>query len=410
MQVACADAAMLCASHRSSLVLAIATALALGGLGTAARAQSDVPVPQPSSGAEPGMPGSVPSGGQPGSAPSLDVVPYHLRGKGELVPQNGALPIEAFTEHPMVEVVDENGTGVPGMLHRAGVSEHGEILAWVPNAPLAIGTITVTLRSLYETVPPRVHRVRVTAPFPNALPPIDMDVSASLIVRPEIRECCLGVPGGPPNGCFATRRESYVTVSPGFTSPVPSPFLDQYLFRIQPAPGSVDGEGTELFMPFEQVDAASFFQTADEYCLQVDALNIATQAISTYAFTACTEGVHGLVASLELNVALDNLEYDACPLPPDSQADVWCGVNADLCSGEDSTACAIRSHVCEGAPQPAIVTAFLSGQSLPAGDTQGGSSGGDPQACSAAPWSRSRGSLSAALWLLTLVALRLRRR
>jgi hypothetical protein len=399
MHVACVARAMLRASDRSSVVLAVAIALALGGLGL---------------GASPALAQHNPmAGAAPAQAfPAVAVSSYRLRGRSPLVPSNGALPIVTFDgSHPVVTVTDPTGAVLTGLIHEVGLSDGGIVLAWVPSAPFMVGIHSVSLASPYDATRVQVESVRVIAPFPSGLPPIRVEASASLVVLPETRECCLGAPGGPPNGCFVTRHESYVSVEPGFTTPTPDALLNQYLFRLKPAPGSVPGGADEIFMPFEQVKAAGFYEPADEYCVQVETLNITTRMVDVYPLLACTTGVDALVGVLEVDVPDRQLAYEACPLPPDSQSAVWCGVNPNLCSRDNPDACAIHEHVCQGAPAPPIVSMLRSGE--PASDAvlmRGGSQRRDlAKACTAAPGSRTNISLGGIVLLLA-VALLARRR
>jgi hypothetical protein len=147
--------------------------------------------------------------------------------------------------------------------------------------------------------------------------------------------------------------------------------------------------------------------------VQVEALNIATREVHAYPVIGCTvfEQMDEMIGKQALGATTERLAYEACPLPPDSQIERWCGVNPDLCFTDDPQACAIHEHLCNGAPAPDIIDVLRSGQNMASPRVAHDSGPSvEPDACSASPAPRKRAPLASLFGLLTIAAITLFRK
>jgi hypothetical protein len=295
-----------------------------------------------------------------------------------------------------VLLLDPTGRmAVAGAVHEIIPLNDGSLVVWKPAMPLALGFYRLTITD--EWTSPEPIDLQVVEPFSDEPPQIMLEPSTSMIVSASDTACCslpdaMSTGGTPPDQCFVTRQDVVASVDPGMWSTEPATRLNQYLFRLRPV-HLQESDVVDSWLPFELVDALTYYDEKDEYCFELEAWRLSTGDKTTYDGPACAGGVERTLGNFEVEVEDSALERDVCFSPPDAQKDRWCAINERACDDTSADDCAQFRYVCEGGPLP------RGWNGVAIGDRDRSSSEG----CATVPGARS-GSTSAALLLLLALA------
>lgn len=275
------------------------------------------------------------------------------------IPTDGALLLVSgdFTL-PIVEVRDPDGALIEGRLLEVGL-DTGPLYSWKSTALLTTGTYEVTIRHPDGGDREDLVSVEVVEPFASELPALNTEPSAIWQAFPQNRTCCY-VPGiARDTVCFATLQEAVIRVQPGFSSASSQAILNQWLFRVGPAPGSSGGDANPIYRPLEHpAHEVMFREAADAYCIDVHARNIATLEESVYSsLESCASHDNrelGPDIPIEVDPSVLTIK-NGCLAPPDAYKDPWCEANAGICDTGNISECQLFEYVCEGGPLPEVL-------------------------------------------------------
>jgi len=249
------------------------------------------------------------------------------------VPVGGAIVLESFESvEPTVEVRDPSGALVIGHYN-------------YPDQPFVPGRYTVTFHTFTSEIP-TVVPITVVEAFGAELPVLNSEPTANSLVSSSQPACCRTPEGEPTTHCEVVEQRTALMLDLALSSTAPGP-LNQYFFRIAPTQESGAADALEDFLPFSMVKTVTFFDTRDEYCVELEMQNVATLELRTYPeLRICVPagdievGVH--------RIALDAafFKLDACPTPPDGMQDEWCTVNAPGCVDSAASECDPLQALC----------------------------------------------------------------
>lgn len=281
----------------------------------------------------------------------LPDTPAHVRRPTLPIPSNGALLLEGVDfATPAIEVRDANGVVLPGTLREVSFGVDA-LYAWVPTAPLELGTIEVTLSVQGNPSATETSTIEVVAPFEPGPPVLRSEPSATWQATPVQSACCR-TPINEPGACFFVVEECRILVQPGLSTAATQAVLNQYLFRTVSA-GTATGEASPQFSPLESLHQVAFFEPSDSYCIEVQALNLATQQVHVYEdLEGCASHDNKRVGELPIKLNPDDLSMERCLVPPLGFESDWCEINGAACEREASNACQLYKHVCDDGPLP----------------------------------------------------------
>jgi hypothetical protein len=288
---------------------------------------------------------------------SEDIVFAKLRRPNLPIPTDGALLIVSGNfELPIIEVRGPDGALIEGSLREVGLDSN-PLYSWKSTATLTAGTHEVTIRHSDGTDHEDVVSVEVVAPFANELPALRTEPSAIWQAFPQERACCTIPNTMEGNVCFPTLQEAIIRVQPGFSSPSSQAVLNQWLFRVDPAPGSSGANPNPIYRPLEHPShEVAFREASDAYCIEVHVRNIATLEDAVYSeLDSCTSHDNREVGSnipIEIDPSIFTIE-NRCYEPPAEYKDAWCEVNESACGTGEPSECELYEYVCEGARLPA---------------------------------------------------------
>jgi hypothetical protein len=303
---------------------------------------------------------------------------------GMPVPAGGALLISSpTTAMPIVSVAPVSSQMlVPGTL-----SKLGTFWVWKPTQGLGAGQYYVHLSNPNPPVPAVVATVPATLTVIEA-PIAPPSLTGSLAVKADRKTtasaCCTKVPGfaEPPAGCFPVETTVQASVIPSLALVDPAPSTSQFLFALRPAGSSADP-------PFQRwpPGPAFFHEQAEQYCVDVLALDINTGAVHRYDELTARCLPHGGLEPIGRFVEpVDaGLDRSICPLPPAELAWRWCMLNGAACAADRAAAgCVGYGHVCRDEPLPAPPPRTFSGAAGGAARGMSGAGGVPGEAGSAA--------------------------
>jgi hypothetical protein len=199
--------------------------------------------------------------------------------------------------------------------------------------------------------------------------------------------------------CPATTASFQAIVTTNLMSAAPPEQRDQFLYRARAAGVPADPEDM-LFHPTGGAAAALFTEQADEYCFEVDAIDIVSLEIHTNIAVEPRCVAHGELPDFEahaVEVADAALHRSACSAPPVGFEARWCALNELECEAMPLW-CPLFGHVCRGAalPRSSLPPVLDTGGASGMSDVMTGGMGGymiaprDPKrrvssGCSAAP-------------------------
>lgn len=290
-----------------------------------------------------------------GMAPAAAEIRIVNAGAG--IPVGGGLLIysgSGSSAAPIVEVTDtaDPTATLDGSLKQVANPYYW---VWVPSIPL-------TVDSLYQVqaTDPHLSFEGATATFKAvaeitiARPAISADPSASWRGETYTVACCSSLIGGilQQASCFPDQQRASITLEPGFITSDPAVLLNQFLFRL----GNDEVPSASAFPGiWPNVTMSPIYTQAEEYCFELQAIEILTGMVFTYEdIEHCAP--HGELADLgviEIEPGSAELDRLVCHAPPDKYQDQWCDLNEDPCADDDmATACGLYGFVCEGEPLP----------------------------------------------------------
>lgn len=276
---------------------------------------------------------------------------------GAGIPVGGGLLIYAGSgtgTAPIVEVSDVTtpATTLGGTLTAL---EGGLYWVWVPTAPLTAGsTYQVRLSAPDVGIVGATSTFDAVAAITIARPMIESSPSASWRGETNNWACCTTLIGGTLQeaSCFPSEQRASVMLEPGFTTSDPALLLNQFVFRI----GSNELAPVAATLSiWPNVPIGPLYTQADEYCFDLEAIEIISGTVHTYQdIERCAP--HGELKDLGfLPIEPGSAELDRvfCHAPPDQYKDQWCDINEDPCAEDDNeTGCGLYGFVCEGEPLP----------------------------------------------------------
>lgn len=280
--------------------------------------------------------------------PAMPQLPRVLS-PGAPIPANGGILIESGDRTLVTAVVsDSTGALVEGTTTLLS-TRLASYFAWKPTGELSVGTYSVELRDGGGTSLDDGISIEVIAATDRASPVLALSPSVSALTEPVAHACCLTVNEDGVDHCTVTEQQTLAQVDPGLSSTATVGELNQFLFRVRAAVGSVSPMVSSVFLPFG-ANAAMRFDTADdEYCMEIDLLDIVTMEQHKYP------DLVGCVASSSVSVGTSPVELtdafltDAlCVRPPVGHEARWCEVNGDACSDAATERCLQRRSACEG--------------------------------------------------------------
>jgi hypothetical protein len=188
-------------------------------------------------------------------------------------------------------------------------------------------------------------------------------------------QCCNVLPGfmlPATASCFPTQATGVIAMTVGLTNSTLGSDLNQFLFKLS-VPAAM---APANYRPLQTSYPFSFQRVADQYCFDVEALDIATQQTFKYAdlMPRCKpHGDIGTIGTRPLEVSALALAHDVCMVPPPLQTQQWCDLNDSACSANRAAAgCQDFGALCKGESAPqAGASAAGSGGVMPRGGAAG---------------------------------------
>jgi hypothetical protein len=189
---------------------------------------------------------------------------------------------------------------------------------------------------------------------PRTWPELTSAASLSQVIANEAPSCCtLDTGAGVIDfNCVTLAETTYAVLHPGLSSASSPVELNQYVFRYS-AP---DHSSDVMVLPWTTPAALPIYTMSEEYCYEVDAIDLVTGTIHPYRDLPARCAPHGMLAPIESTVkqlADDALASTSCPMPPDGFTDRWCELNAEACLvGVPPRHCHFYPFTCENQPYP----------------------------------------------------------
>lgn len=300
-----------------------------------------------------------------GMVPNFDEVRVVNGGAG--IPIGGGLLVQSNTgSAPIVEVADSAtpNTTLGGTLVQLDFSP---FWVWTPTVPLTEGTTySVRLSSPDLGITGITDSFTAVAPIAITQPSVSSEPSVSAVSETFNAACCRAYQFGvlQDTSCFPNQQRRSVILDPGFSTADPAVLLNQFLFRMGPAPGTAVNAP---LTPWSSLTPMWFTEQAQEYCYELEAIEIISRTVYTYDdLESCVP--HGDLAELgvvEVEPGAAELDHLVCQAPPDQYKDQWCDLNEDPCADDAmATACGLYGFVCRGEdlpPDPFSMTGGFSG-------------------------------------------------
>jgi hypothetical protein len=279
---------------------------------------------------------------------------------GAGIPVNGGLLIFSGSSSiaPTVSVttVDATSTTFGGTLKML-LGGSGVFWVWTPSSPLTVGTTyQVTLSSTDIGVTTLPDPFEVLPAITIAKPAISSAPSASWRGDTNNWAWCRSLIGGILQDAspFPIEQIASVMLEPGFTTATPAVEMNQFVFRIATGSETVSAVQPSVW---PNLPMAPIYEQAEQYCFQLEAIDIVTETVFSYASTDITLcAPHGDLADLGVRpiepgaVELDRL---VCHAPPEAYEEEWCELNEDPCADDAmATACGLYGFVCRDEPLP----------------------------------------------------------
>ena len=288
--------------------------------------------------------------GDPGRDPSFPPPPPHVLSPGAPIPANGGILIESSDGSTVIaDVRDATERLVPGTTTLLSTREESNFFVWKPVTEPGLGPHSVSLRSQDGSSLVNTIMVEIVAATDRARPVLAVSPSIATFTTPTGRACCLTTSQDLTDHCALSEQQTLAQVDPGLASTETISALNQFLFRARVAEGTAAPNVAPAFLPFGSDAAMRFEQAADEYCIEIDALDIVTMAEHRYPdLDHCVTSSGVDVGTMP--IALDGafLADERCVMPPSGHEEQWCEVHGDDCDDGNSVDCTLFQYACEG--------------------------------------------------------------
>jgi len=253
--------------------------------------------------------------------------------------------------------------------------------------------------------------VRFVEPLQDGWPELTSMASLSLRTG-ETQTCCLLSDGAQESffGCTIVARAVSVAVEPGLSSSSPAVLLHQFLFRYTAPDGDV------IVAPWNKPVELASSETAEEYCYEIEAIDVVTGETHAYEELEGRCAAHGDLEPLghqRFSIPDSALESGVCPLPPPGFGPRWCDVNNRRCDFDGAPPdCHFYDYTCSdgdhpgGGWEPAAVSEESdagSDEDNDAADDEGASARADSSGCAVRISDGEPSQLRVAAWLLVLL-------
>jgi len=279
--------------------------------------------------------------------------PPRVLSPGAPIPANGGILIESIDGVAVTAAVTSpTGTRVEGTTTLLSMPD-AAYFAWAPAAELGLGEYWVELRNESGSSLDSTSSVEIAAAADRAKPMLAISPSVSTLTAPSERACCLTLSQDGLDHCALTEQQTFAQVDLGLSSTETVSKLNQFLFRVRVAEGNAPPNAPAAFRPFGASAALNFEAAADEYCLEVDALDIVTLEEHRYPdLDHCVAGSSVRVGTTPVELDDEFLAGDLCVRPPVGHEERWCEVNAGACANGRTQKCAQLQDTCEDEPRP----------------------------------------------------------
>jgi hypothetical protein len=280
-----------------------------------------------------------------------------------------------------VTVNDDQGHALSGVAR-----DEDAYVVWTPTEPFIPGT-TYTVVLLGENNPSTSTATVTIAPARTFTRPALM--SALSLRRIDVTvdsKCCSSLRGFPaaafPSTCAPTLKAGHAGLTATLTSAASAGELHQFLFRVT----GVDSSDMAVYRADLSVPELNFPKQADQYCIRVEARELASGMVFAYDDLMPLCAARGPLGDLSsMPVTFDPyalLNRLNCQVPPAGYEAMWCDANGRTCADSRSLpGCEDYGHLClgESAPLPPAADGGSGGAfavSTPAAGTGGAGAAG----------------------------------
>jgi len=279
------------------------------------------------------------------------VVSPHVLSPRVPVPANGAIPIEGpDLSEPMVHVWRVAGEVVEGTLVRLGTARDSAFFAWRPSQPFQLGTHYVRTASMASTG--SSFEIEVVEASARTPPAIEAAPSISGVLMPYARACCTTPIRDEVEPCAVSYEKASVLLDPGLSTTEPAASVHQFLFRARLVTTTPELSSAAVYEPLGLNDPLIIDELADSYCFEVEAIDIASDAVHVYPGQHCIARAGVRVETIRAALSAELLDGDACLQPPPGFEAEWCSANEDDCDGGLDGDCKLYRYACLNGPLP----------------------------------------------------------
>jgi hypothetical protein len=272
---------------------------------------------------------------------------------GAPIPANGGILIEAGEGSGVIAVVtNPRGEIVEGT---TTLLSSGELsyYAWTPAGELGLGAHWVDLRN-EGGGSVDMMLIEIVEAADRVLPVLTLSPSIAAFTAPSARACCTTPSAPETDHCALSEQQTLARIDPGLSSMDTVGTLNQFLYRFRPAEGSVAPTEAAIFRAFGGTAALYYEADADEYCFEVDVLDIMTMEEHHQAeLGGCIASSSVQLGTMQIELEAEFLADERCFQPPSGHEEQWCEANAGDCSHDLTPACALYRYACEDGPLPA---------------------------------------------------------
>lgn len=276
-----------------------------------------------------------------------------------LVPTTGLLGAGAKAVPTTIEV-SQAGKAVPGRVQDIGWVENlralsldttevvGDGVVWTPAEPLQVGAtydITVSVRGEVA------DHASIKAGAAWEMPAPEATLDAQLQTRDtgqQQEHCCAPFRDGTGHqGCFVSRYAVLPAVAPDLVSSEPEEHLEQLVYSYRAFSQADDmtlwDSGYRTYdSPLDQVP---FLSPADEYCIEVEAMHIVSQALFRWSRCLPASDLPSPIPDPTQGIA-EGLRIEHCSVPKYGDLLQWCDINREVCASKKSHDCAEYQPLC----------------------------------------------------------------
>jgi hypothetical protein len=279
--------------------------------------------------------------------------PPQVLSPGAPIPANGGILIESSDGSTVVAVVtDPTGALVEGTTRLVSKQE-AAFFAWRPAGELGLGAHWIDLRNESGSSLNSAFEVEIVAATARAKPELAVSPSISTVVTPSAHACCLTSNQAFTDHCALSQQQTLAQLDPALASTETISALNQFLFRVRVAEGTPAPQVAKAFLPFGSNAALYFEAAADEYCIEIDAIDIVTLEEHSYPdLDHCVARSNVAVGTMPIALDGEFFADERCVFPPPGHEEQWCEVHGDDCDDDKTVQCTLFRYACEGEDEP----------------------------------------------------------